>query len=603
MKRSFILLLVLAAAYIGGAFLIDRWEVRLHRGDSFGYYLHLVSAFVYDDVGDYSRSIGSLLEINPLLPDMREDEFGIRLTEHGRRYIKYSLGVPLLELPFFLAAHAWASATGTWAANGWTWPYMLLVGLSPVFYILLGFALLLPLLRRWFSGRVTVLVALTLGLATNLFYQGTYETMAHGFLFFEYCLLLRLTLYFWQQPGPWRAMALGASVGLIALTRVPEVVSLLLPLLWGVEGKTTLRHRLQWLRRHTGWLLLAAAGLLAVFSVQLAYWHYVSGQLIFDPYTGENFNFLRPHIWSAWFSFRNGWLIYTPVMVFSLAGWWLLPRYVRGARAAIGVVVGLHLWIHYSYYAWTYFPGLGQRPMVEMYPLLALGLGAAFTRLRQSGPWLRQIPTAALILCALLNLFQTWQMREGVIWPERGNAAFYGHTFGRMQPTLRSLRAWDTAERQPDSSGLNRVATLYTESYDTVRAGRTALLTRERWTILADTIPVAQVPSRAWLRVAVQAYMPSDQPPFHRDVSTSLIVELYDPRGIKRKGRAVMVPGHLGNPHHSIWHSGRPNHWDEAAFFMRLPRQAGPGWRLRVFLDSPAGQYLYIDELKVEVWN
>jgi hypothetical protein len=105
-KPRYLLLLLIAIGYIGGNFVVDRWGKTLYYGDSNGYYLHVVSFFVNQDVGDYDKTITTLRQVNPDSSDPREDVYGIRLTDKGRRYIKYTVGVPLMEAPFFLLAHA-----------------------------------------------------------------------------------------------------------------------------------------------------------------------------------------------------------------------------------------------------------------------------------------------------------------------------------------------------------------------------------------------------------------------------------------------------------------------------------------------------------------
>ena len=85
MKRHFLLLAIISFVYLLGYFVIDRWERDIFfSGDSNGYYLHVVSAFVNQDVGDYDQSIKAMLSVRPDVTDPREIEFGIRPTEKGK---------------------------------------------------------------------------------------------------------------------------------------------------------------------------------------------------------------------------------------------------------------------------------------------------------------------------------------------------------------------------------------------------------------------------------------------------------------------------------------------------------------------------------------
>lgn len=611
MKQRHLLWLV-ALVYVSGFFLLDRWRTTLYYGDSNSYYLHLVSAFIYQDVGDYDRSINSLRTVNPDSPDPREDEYGIRLTKKGRRYIKYTLGVPLMEAPFFLVAHAFAGISPNYAADGWSPPYLLAVGLSTICYLLIGFYLLICLLNKHFPRKITVYVVLALALATNLFYHATYVTMAHGFLFFDYCLLLFLTVTFYESPKRWKALAVGGVIGLITLTRVPEVVSAFIPLLWGINRRKDFKDRIGFFTKNYRFLLLAAAAFLIVFSLQLVYWYYVSGQLIFNPYQGEGFNFLNPRIHKGWFDFSNGWLVYTPIMAFSLAGLFFLRRYFAAPFLPILVFVGLHAYIHYSYYAWTYFPGLGSRPMVETYPLLAFPLAACFLFFTNR-KWLRWIPPFAIVAFTALNLFQTWQMKRGIIWTEHGSWAFYYETFGRLQFSRDALRAFDTHEIQPDSSGLKLVNTLAEEGFETFEhplvdssfayRDKHAFLTDTKYMTLMDSVPLAGVQPGDWLRVSIHTHMRKNEKVWDRSRLAMLYLELYDEDHKKREAAYIRMASHIGNADHSIWSTGIPDQWGEAAFFIRVPRRMKPGWHFKIYIKNPFGQRLFLDELRVEQYR
>ena len=608
MKKRY-LLLVIAIIYISGNFILARWENTLYYGDSNGYYLHLVSFFINNDVGDYDKTITTLRIKNPGSADPREDKYGIRLTEKGRRYIKYTLGVPLMETPFFLMAHAYAKASPKYEADGWSKPYLFSIGLAIIFYILIGFYLLIKVLERYFSSKITALVVITIAIATNLFYQATYVTMSHGFLFFDYCLLMFLTDRFYDQPNWKKALGVGAMVGLISLTRIPEIISVFIPILWGISNWNTLKERILYFLKNYRLLIAATVGFFLFFSIQMAYWHYVSDQLFFDPYKGEGFNFLKPNIHKGWFHFANGWLIYTPVMGFSLIGWYILRKQLPGFRAAMFVFVGLQAWIHYSYYAWTFFPGFGQRPMVETYPILAFGLGAFFTYSFKR-QWLRYVILSAVILFTTLNLFQTWQMKEGIIWTERGNMAFYWATFGTLTPTRNSLRSYDSKKVQPDSSDIVFIKNLVTEGFEDNNPvskpyynGKHALLSQGDTTYLVTNVPLQDVQPKDWLRLSVYGYRKGSEKPASRDACEILAFEIMDQEGKKQAGAEIKPSTHIGNPTHSIWTSGGTNQWGEISIYLRVPSSVNDGWKFKAYIYNPHGQKLYLDDFRVAIYR
>ena len=599
---------VVAIIYLLVFFWFGRWQTALYHGDSSQYYMHLASALVYHDIGDYGATIDGLLEVSPTSLDPRTDEFGIRETEIGRRYIKYTLGVPLLELPFFLIGHEFAVLNKGHAADGWSRPYILAVSLAPIFYICWGLWLLSGVLLKYFSRQTTLFTVLAIALATNLLYQGVYVVMAHGFLFFAHCLLISLTIRYYDSPSRRNAFIIGLSAGLIALLRVPEAICIVVPLLWGVTSLSALRERIHILLSRPGHIVFAVVGFVAIFSIQLIYWHHVSGSFFYDPYEGEGFNFLNPKIHKGWLAYRNGWLVYTPIMVFALTGLFMMRGKAKGVLLPILAFVIPHAYLHYSYYAWTYFPGLGQRPMVETYALLSFGLASfvAFALARQKWKW---VPVAMLILFGGLNIFQTWQSNEGIIWSERANRPFYWATFGKTASSLESFRSYDTNAKQPrkkltsDSTLLFEDFEQYTgsgRSTERVFEGEASLLSTTYDSEWQREIDLSEVKGNSWLRISVMAYFQPDQVPVHRDHCTQFVTEFYDASGKRRRYRSMAITSHIGNETGSIWTTGEPGEWGEAMFYYQLPGKLD-GWTMKAFVRNTHGQRVCLDDVRIDL--
>lgn len=607
-----LLLALIGLSLLIGNFSLKRWEKTLYYGDSSHYYLHVISFFIHQDVGDYDKTITSLQTANPDSQDPREDIYGIRLTEKGRRYIKYTVGVPLMEAPFFLLAHAYAKwiTTDDYEPTGWSLPYRLMISLSTIAYVMLGFYLLMGVLEQYFSRTTTTIVLLTLALATNLFYHSTYVTMAHGFLFFDYCLLIALSVRFYERPNWRKALGIGLVLGLITITRVPEVIAGLIPLFWGVVSWASLRERWRFWTQNLSYVAAVAIGFSLFLSIQIAYWHYVSGQLYFNPYQGEGFDFTKPKILRGWFDFANGWLIYTPVMAFSLLGLLFVRRYAAFAFWPIILFVGLHSYIHYSYYAWTFFPGMGQRPMVETYPLLAFSLAAMYAQFAKR-PATQWIPLVALLGFGTLNIFQTWQMKEGITWTERHNYGFYVETFGKTKPTLNALRAYDCREPQPDSADIQEVGLVFSEDFsgsawdalavDSFGRKRILPLITESLTFV-DQLALDSI-EFDFLALSTTLFTPTEGHMGHRDLLANIMLEVYRADGKRLKTNSFKPASFIGNPQYYIWPSGESNQWGQAGFFQRKSSRMGPGSYLKVYAYNPHQQLIFIDTIEVVAYK
>ena len=608
MKFSSRVLFLIAFCYIAAFFLFDNWKDTMNNGDSSGYYMHLVSTVINQDVGDYSKTIDDYLASYPKAKDPRKDKFGIRTTTKGRAYIKYTLGVSVMEFPAILIAHTIATVSNKHKADGWSLPYRFCINFSKVIYIILGFFFLIQVLQLYFENSVVALSCLSIALATNLLYHGTFLSLAHSFLFFDFCLLIFLSQRFYDNPSKKKAFGIGLVVGLIALTRVPEVIGLLIPLFWGVDNKQSLFSRFQFFKLNFSYLFLAALGLIVLFSPQLMYWYYVSGQLFFNPYQGENFNFLKPQIINGWFNFRNGWLIYTPIMLFALFGLFYLRKKAPSVLVPTILFTLLIAWIHYSYYVWNYYPGMGSRPMIECYPLLSFPLAAFYSKLwkREKTKW---FAGTLFLLFTLLNVFQSWQMKNGIIYTQNGNAAFYKETFASTESSITALQCYDTKRAQPKISELTLVDTLLFNDFEKLGtpyankelkySGQYSLFNNTDQIFAEAQIDISstELKSYDWIYVGIKAFRKKEDQVWNRESLEELFCVIEDEKGKRKKSSKIKIASHLGNKDHSIFHTGIPNVWDEAGFYFRISNNLKEGWKLKVYVRNLNGHKLYLDDL------
>ncbi|TGE23028.1 hypothetical protein [Hymenobacter metallicola] len=386
-------LLLWLGLYVSSAL---RNGVNIISSDSAGYYLYLPAIFVYDDLQQLQFREATIAKYHYA-----------GLNEHatldpvsGNYVLKYSSGLALQELPFFLVAHAVAEPLG-YPADGYSQPYQWAIRLGS----LLAAALSLWLVRRALLPRFgewpTALALLILVLGTNyLNYSGGQGGMTHNWLFGWYAVLLLLTPSFYARPTLGKALGIGATVGIMTLTRPTEILAVLLPLLWGLElSRAFVLARLAFWRRHLGLLCAALLAGALVVSIQLVYWHYAIGSWLYYSYGEEGFNWLKPHLWEGIFSFRSGWLIYSPLLVTALVGFGPLRRQQPAAFWPMLVYLLLFLYVTFAWEQWTYGGALGQRAMVQSYAVLAWPLAAALAWLLARPRWAAAYGVVAVVGC------------------------------------------------------------------------------------------------------------------------------------------------------------------------------------------------------------
>ena len=105
------------------------------RSDGKGYYLYLPAVFIHHDLTmQWTRSLQN--KADP--PDPATGEwYGLHPYGHGKYLNKYTIGLAILWLPFFLAAHILTIAIGH-PATGFTMWYQASIGFAAAFYASLG---------------------------------------------------------------------------------------------------------------------------------------------------------------------------------------------------------------------------------------------------------------------------------------------------------------------------------------------------------------------------------------------------------------------------------------------------------------------------------
>lgn len=411
-----------------------KWDNPL-SWDVFGYYLYTPAAVLWHDpaLKDFSKAE----TINNKYENTGTYYQGGK-TENGSWMIKYTMGLALLESPFFLAAHLYASKAG-YPADGFSLPYQTAMYFAHFIYVLIGFIFLRKALLRLFSDKITACLLLLVTAGTNYYAMAMLVrgiTPIHALEFSLISLLLFLTILMHEAPSKKRAALLGLVFGFIVLVRPSDILIIIIPLMWGVGSFKKFKEKiLALIKGHIAEVLLFAAAAFAVLLPQMLYWKLVSGSYLLFSYNnnpGEGFEFLHPYIVQTLFSFRKGWLVYTPLMLFSIAGLWSLYKNNRGLFMPVILFFILNIYLISSWSCWWYAGCFGQRALVDSYPVMLIPFGCFLNEMAEMSNKLFKYCCYTLItLFVLLNIFQTWQYEHRIIDGSRMTKAYYFRTFGK----------------------------------------------------------------------------------------------------------------------------------------------------------------------------
>ena len=402
---------------------VIEWDIK-------SYYAYLPALFIYNDLSlDFRRE--NIEKFGDLIWPVE--------TPAGRQAIITTMGMSVLYSPFFFAGHLTALLT-RWEADGYSRPYRFALAFSALFYLWGGMIFLKKILRTWFGDHIVAFTILTVTLGTNLYYYATYEApMSHAFNFTLIAAFLWLTIRFYSRPSVWLIAGGGLLAGLITLVRPVNIIVLVLFFLWDAGTLSGLRQRTAFFAGRPHWVMLMAASFILVWIPQFIYWHWVSGEVFYFSYgeAGGRFFFNNPQIINILFSFKKGWLIYTPVMIFAIAGIFSLSRKRKEMVAAISVFLVLNIYILSSWWNWWYGGGFGLRSFTDSYAVMAIPFAAFIEAGWARRKLLSRAVTIIIALLILYNQFQTRQYVNNAIHWWWMNREAYAETFLRLRPTER----------------------------------------------------------------------------------------------------------------------------------------------------------------------
>jgi hypothetical protein len=383
------------------------------RADGYNYYLYAPSWLIYHDV-----------TLEAIAQDWNggayPDFSGILRWPGTNHWMnRLPIGVAMLMLPFVIVADLltrWSNLP----RDGFSLYYQHAAALSGLAYFLAGLALLRRTLSRSFSPDVTLwtLVAITFG--TNLFHYAVYDgTFSHAFSFALICALMELCDLWWTRPRAWHAPALGIVAALIVLTRHTNALFLLLIPLWALDSWPRLGDRVHELWRRRRAVLIVAAVTACLVAPQLAYYKWVTGRWIVNPYAlhGVGFTFTTPHLFGALVSTQRGLFFWSPVLLLSVAGMVVARGWARDMLRPSLVVLVLNAWVIASWMEWQYGASFGHRAFIDSFGLMAVFLAAFFdwTKARPRLVPAVAIAVALAVALSVVQMLQYWNR----IWPVR----------------------------------------------------------------------------------------------------------------------------------------------------------------------------------------
>lgn len=583
--------------FIIAFFYYQPWQGGILEGaDRSGYYAYLPSSLIHQDIKDLSIS-------NPIRMSYNSKGTApLKKLDNGNYLNKYTCGVALLNLPAFGIAHLITKVTDH-KSDGYSPPYNFMIVLSGLLYVIAGLFFLRNFLLNYFEDKAVALALIGVALGTNLYFTAVLQSaMAHAYLFFLVSVFLYLTNK-WATTKQLKLLFILAPIlGLIVLMRPTVIVVGLLPILLAPKAVLQLFKKPHYL------IALAICFFIPIIP-QLLYWKMITGNYISYSYGSQGFDFLNPNIINGLTSFKNGWLIYSPLMIMSLIG--LIMGTIQKHKVAIAslVIFLIHTYVIYSWWCWNYINGFGSRAMVDIYPILAFPL-TLFLSYAISQSILKKLLFILLPFFIGLNIFQTNQMFTKVLWSEGATKAYYLSIFGKTSLNHNALVALDCNILQPKGLRFKELIELQNFDSPTITNADSTLSISGKYsfclkpgfeysTSIHAYIKEPEKYSGDWFRVSANCINRNYTSIW--DNSNLVLSIERDKKSILWK--STRINNKLRDKYYTV-HNGEVNKWKEIAFFIPIDEvNLKPTDKISVYGWNTTKIEVCIDDLKLEIWG
>ncbi len=362
---------------------IHLWKTKqVIQWDIISYYGYLPAAFIYDDI---------TLKFTENYTGPHQFEMWPKEAPNGSKVFITSMGMSYMYAPFFFAAHHYAK-NSKFDAGGYSEPYHLAIIISALFFFAFGLFFLCKLLLHFFNPFISTLVILLTVVGSNLIYYAVFEPgMSHTFSFALITMFVWFTIKWYDNQKYFYAILLGIIIGLISLIRPTNIIISLFFIFFGLRSRNDLTNRIPFFLSRFKHLALIIFFWFLIWFPQFLYWKTLTGSFLYNSYAdGSRFFFDNPKIINGFFSYRNGWLVYSPAMIFSVLGLFFPWRKQKDLQVPVLLTFLVFIYITYSWWCWWSGGAFGNRFMIDIYGMLALSSGAFFSYIYSLKPkWIK----------------------------------------------------------------------------------------------------------------------------------------------------------------------------------------------------------------------
>jgi len=389
--------------------------------DIANYYSYLPAKFCNNNSFDFKNGLEVYL---PNGPD-------------GEKISKVTYGMSILYAPYFALAYKIALNQGS-PLDGFSEPFRTCIHWGSIFYALIGLILLRNFLIKFFNEAVVTITLAICFFGTTLFYYTMANSeMTHGYLFFLISGFLLATWHWHQKVTITKTVLLGFLIGIISLIRPTEILVGLIFVFWGVTGKEEFKNQISKFLKYKWHLVSMMVIVFLIWLPQLLFWKARTGSYFFFSYGDEKFFWGDPQIINILFSYRKGWLVYSPLISLVFIGFFFMKDEVKKLRPLILILLLVNLYMLSCWWDWFFGGGFGARAFCQHIAYLSLPIAAVcnyFINTEFTKKWMHHVKLLFFIIVfsgISFSVGNTYQFIKLYIHYNSTTKESYWYVFGK----------------------------------------------------------------------------------------------------------------------------------------------------------------------------
>ena len=406
------------------------------------------------DVNQYYCYLNALFIEHDLMFKVFKNGYWLIETPTYHFVPKVTYGISFFYSPFYLIAKGLATPYSTGYEPIYSW----LIHYGCIIYIMIGLWFTRKTLILFCNEIVTAISILFLFFGTNLFYYTLSESESvHGILFFLITFYIYHVIKWHQTNSRISFLIFMTTIGFICLIRPTECILLLFPFLIGITKLKDFNIKFRNVIQLKWFLFFGFLLFILPVLPQVLYWKMQSGHFLFFSYgSSERFFWNDPQIINVYFSFRKGLFIYTPIMLFSIVGFFVLYKKNKTIFYPVILYFIINSYLISCWWDWSYGGSFGMRAFVHGFAILiipfAYFISWIFSFYKKSiiKNVLSFLIAFLCLLFCILNVLQSNLYKYQIIHFDGMTKEAYAFTFMKKKYTKQELDYLITLFKSPD---------------------------------------------------------------------------------------------------------------------------------------------------------